>query len=595
MKLLLLLFFLCIVKVIGSLKQNQPSNYFSADKEGHLIWSQLKNNSWVCGSKIRGAILCKRNFHQLKISRCYCIYYDTKNNVSQFGSCFATCFYPSIENYLKLERLPIENASFFNNAICNASYITYRTGRFCGKCMDGYGLAVYSYDFSVCIPCKRYSYRAWLEYFSISLIPLTIFYLVTVLLRINFTSNKLNGVLLVIQVAMSPLNLQLYEAWMNSKKIYPAGRNALRSITGIFGIFNLDFLRDIYPKFCISPDFTILQVTALDFIPALYPFFLIFLTYFLIWLYDKNISFIVRAWKPFKYCLSGYYRQLNVRTSLVETFASFILLSSIKLASVSLTLLMVTHIYDVSGKPWHTSYLYYDSNIEFFGKQHLPYGLLAIFVLIVFVISPVLLMVLYPCTFFHKALNVCGCNSQVLRILMDAFQGSYKTKPRDMRYFSAYYLLLRYTVILITGYIQSTFALPAATIVVISSTFVITLLQPHRNHVHNKLDILAINILAFSFSSTLLMMSIDIYWLYLSNSAFALAQLIIVAYFIGIFIWSLFELKIYGLWHRCKSCFSLTNDVTHNSVEHLTRERLSDDTITEASILIQTNEYQAYT
>ena len=144
MKLLLLYDFLWIIKGIGSLKQNQPSTYLSADKDGHLIWSQLQNNSWVCGSAIRGAILCKRNFHQLKISRCYCIYYDTKNNVSQFGSCFATCFYPSIENYMKLERLPIENASFFNNAICNASYITHRTGRFCGKCMDGYGLAVYS-------------------------------------------------------------------------------------------------------------------------------------------------------------------------------------------------------------------------------------------------------------------------------------------------------------------------------------------------------------------------------------------------------------------------------------------------------------------
>ena len=87
---------------------------------------------------------------------------------------------------------------------------------------------------------------------------------------------------------------------------------------------------------------------------------------------------------------------------------------------------------------------------------------------------------------------------------------------------------------------------------------------------------------------------LDIYWIYLSNSAFVLT-LIIVAYFVGIFIWSLFGRKIYGPWHRCRSCFSLTNDVTHNSVEHLTRERLSDDTITEASVLIHTNEFQAYT
>ena len=48
---------------------------------------------------------------------------------------------------------------------------------------------------------------------------------------------------------MSPLNLQLFEAWMNSKTIYPAQRNALRSITGIFGIFNLDFCVTYIPNF----------------------------------------------------------------------------------------------------------------------------------------------------------------------------------------------------------------------------------------------------------------------------------------------------------------------------------------------------------
>ena len=86
--------------------------------------------------------------------------------------------------------------------------------------------------------------------------------------------------------------------------------------------------------------------------------------------------------------------------------------------------------------------------MEYFGSAHLPYALLAIAISFIFVALPFLLLVIYPCRCFHKCLNYCGLRSQTLHIFMDAFQGSYKTEPRDLRYFSAFYLLLRLLMLL---------------------------------------------------------------------------------------------------------------------------------------------------
>ena len=40
-------------------------------------------------------------------------------------------------------------------------------------------------------------------------------------------------------------------------------------------------------------------------------------------------------------------------------------------------------------------YLYYDASIEYFGKKHLPYVILAVFVALTFILFPLLLLLLY--------------------------------------------------------------------------------------------------------------------------------------------------------------------------------------------------------
>ncbi len=86
---------------------------------------------------------------------------------------------------------------------------TNHEGHFCGRCKEGYGLAacIYSYHYTTCIPCRDYGYKNWIKYFVIALLPLTLFYFLVVILRINVTSSHFNGIVFSLQCLMSPPQL----------------------------------------------------------------------------------------------------------------------------------------------------------------------------------------------------------------------------------------------------------------------------------------------------------------------------------------------------------------------------------------------------
>ena len=198
----------------------------------------------------------------------------------------------------------------------------------------------------------------------------------------------------------------------------------------------------VYPPFCLHPDANIFQILSLDYIVALYPFLLIFMTYVLVTAYDKRYRLVVWMWRPVQRCVQRHRNTWNICTSLIEIFATFILFSSVKILGVSVQILAFTSTQDLAGNKLNDYYTIIDGTIKYFGPAHLPYALLAITISSVFVVLPFLLLAVYPCRCFHKCLNSCGLRSPVLHIFMDAFQGSYRIEPRDLRYFSAVYLLL---------------------------------------------------------------------------------------------------------------------------------------------------------
>ena len=147
--------------------------------------------------------------------------------------------------------------------------------------------------------------------------------------------------------------------------------------------------------------------------------------------------------RPFHGCANCLRSQWDVRTSIVDAFVTFLLLSYVKLLSVSFDLLVPTQVYNINGSSLEL-YLYYDATIEYFGEEHLPYGVLAVFVMLIFIIFPLLLLLLYPMRCFQQCLGCCGIRWHALPIFIDAFQGCYKdgtNGTRDCRYFAAAFFL----------------------------------------------------------------------------------------------------------------------------------------------------------
>ena len=533
-------------------------------------WVKFEDND-VCTCSIHdplGPIKCHKD--SIEIRPCYCLYYDQHLNTTIVGPCLFSC----------RERsdvvVEITTSAKFNNDICNKYGSLHRKGRFCGQCNESYGLAVYSYQYISCVPCQDYGYKNWLKYFAVALLPLTLFYILAVLMSFNVTSSSLNGIVLVIQCLTSPIHMTYTQVITTPHSWTRLTNQALFSITGIS---NLDFFRLLYTPFCLHPNATVFQVLSLDYIVALYPFFLIFMTYALVTAYDKQYRILVWIWKPFKICLHRYQNAFNLKSSLIEVFATFIVLSSVKILGVSFKILSFISTKNVAGKRLDYYVTLYDGT-EYLGPQHLPFAVLAIAFSFIFVILPLFLLAIYPCSCFCRCLNRCRLTCGTLHVFMDAFQGSYRTEPRDMRYFSAFYLFLR--IIMLAQVLMFSYPLVLYTFGILSlvSASIITIFQPYKMASNNTIEPGLLIIMGIYFIST--QDGIMLSWLkyFHQFKVVAVIQeasiLFLELYSILLVLWRLLHLKLKTAFRELKSKWNSTRNYG-GAVEWFDRDLEADE------------------
>ena len=201
----------------------------------------------------------------------------------------------------------------------------------------------------------------------------------------------------------------------------------------------------MYTPFCLHPYTSMLQVLSLDYLIAMYPLALVIITYAVVTLHYNNCKLVVFLWRPFLRCCIRFRRQWDIQNSLVDAFATFLLLSYVKFLNVSSDILTRTILWDDKVIMQRTV-LYYDGTVRYFGEKHLPYAVLAITILIIFTLLPILILCFYPCHWFQQLLNRCHLRCLALHTFMDAFQGCYKNGTdgtRDCHFFSALYLITR--------------------------------------------------------------------------------------------------------------------------------------------------------
>ena len=451
-----------------------------------------------CGSQLHGMVQCNDKTLQVKLLPCYCMTpYAKDPNITVVGACLYRCIHSQAH---KLSYMCKEATSY-------ETELRNRDGQLCGKCTKGFAPPVYSYD-PRCVNCshsEHYTINS-VKYCIIAFLPLTSFFIALVTLRISATSPLLNAFVLVCQVLASPLQVGL--TFIRPSTDQKPLIIVVGMVISLFGFWNLDFFRTLYPPFCLHPNVSTLQVLALDYTIAAYPLLLIVITYCLVELHDRNCKIVVLLWKPFHRCFARFHRQWDIRTSLIEAFASFLLLSYVKFLNVSLYFLLPVYLYNVHGDAMGP-YLYYDGTVEYFGKQHLPYAILAIAVLTTFIILPLLLLCLYPCQRFQKILNFYGLRCQALHTFMDALQGYYKNGTngtRDCRYLSAVYLFVRIIFFVITA-VSLSFSVVLLYFLsgILFSLFVILIavVQPYKYSSYSIIDILLILVIALFYFSAM--------------------------------------------------------------------------------------------
>ena len=443
------------------------------------LWVYCDAGECKCGEIALQTLQC--NVHKNStLSNFNCITYNEKEGLIEVGSCIY-----SVDNDLKerMINLPYtilpREISELNDFMCSETL--NRGGTLCGGCKEGYYPLVYSYD-SRCIQCPN-GKANWWKFALVAFAPLTLLYFVVMFFNINITSSHLHGFVFYSQVVFEPISIRCL---LLDVKNY---LTAFRCIAVLYGIWNLDFFRSIDLGICLETDS--LLTRTLDLSVGIYPLVLMLLTLFLLQLHDRNFRPFVLIWRPFHSVFSFFRRNWDVRTSLIDAFATFFLLSNNKFLSVSIDLLVPVQVYQLNDTG-HLTYswrLYYDATVPYFGHRHLPYAILAIAVAILFVLLPMLLLLLYPFRWFQKFLNLFPVRWYILHTFVDSFQGCYKngTEPgtRDCRWFSSVLLLTYYLLTLIGGVTENTTYFPLAVIVLVLVVILFITVQPYRSIVRH--------------------------------------------------------------------------------------------------------------
>ena len=308
--------------------------------------------------------------------------------------------------------------------------------------------------------------------------PVTLFYFFVVIFKINVTSSRLHGVVVFSQVLSMPAFVR--PVLLTISTTNKLALTTAKVLLAFYSQWNLDLLRSVIPDICLNV--TTLQALALEYVIAFYPFLLIFTSYLFIELYDRKIRLIVAIWKPFQSLLTMFHKSWDIRTSVIDSFATFFVLSYAKILSVTSDILVPTQVYHLGRiKPEYV--VYYSPNTTYFGYHHLPYAILAI-ISVVVVSIPMVAVTLYPSRSFQRFLSLFPLNWHFLRAFVDSWQGYFKDRTEygilDGRWFSAIRLLvyLLWFILFAVTLSDMYFVYATITVLVFSITFIN--IQPYK-------------------------------------------------------------------------------------------------------------------
>ncbi len=121
--------------------------------------------------------------------------------------------------------------------------------------------------------------------------------------------------------------------------------------------------------------------------------------------------------------------------------------------------------------------------------------------MIIFNFLPLFLLCVYPCSCFQKCLNLTGCHSQLLHTFMDSFQGCFRERPRDCRYFAGFYIFLRVANFAILSVLDNILYFWGISLTFILAVVMLAVCKPYKISKRNVMDIVLLSLSTIFFTT----------------------------------------------------------------------------------------------
>ena len=397
-------------------------------------------------------------------------------------------------------RLLPENISDLNDFMCGP---LNRKGYLCSDCIDGFGpsMSIVEHPNS-CYRCTD-NWHGVIVFLIVKLAPVTLFYIIILVFQIRMTSAPMLCFIMYSQLLSLLFSNSSGKVRDPLSQIMFTEVGNLRTVNRVtlvlYGIFNLDFISHAVPPFCVSSYLKLNHRAILGYITAFYPMLLILITWICIELHDRNFRVIVYLWRPFHRCFVRLRRGWDTKNDLIDVFATFFLLSYIKIMYQIIVMVDTVEVatYSLSGDYSFSNYVSsLDNTIGISTTTFISGVILALLIYIAVNLLSVFLIVLYPFRIFRKMLSKLRLNGIALMIFMEKFHFCYRDGldgKRDMRCFSGIYYLLCTFLFIVPNLLNQAFRFDfwfiRGTLFLITA-LVIALCRPYKKMYMNVCDTL---------------------------------------------------------------------------------------------------------
>ena len=370
-------------------------------------WHYYDNDTRLCQCGLH--LNCKEDVVEIRESHC-----ATSAGYRDYYYTGLRLFSHTVNNTNRLFSEMPSDPDMLDDVMCGYSN---RKGLLCGECYEGFGPAIYSLDLK-CVNCSQLSLGyAILSYILLEITPITVFFVLIVLFRFNFTSGPMLGYVVFCQF------LAIYGEG-NGYIIYAASHQTSSLQIGLFlcQFWTMHwFFKPLIPSFCISDKLTAIHIVLLRSVSLAYPIILVFLTSFLIELHSRNNRLFSVFRKPISFVLKKCKVEAVLTSdSVVHAFASFIFLTCITTLSTFLIVLSNTTVYRQDGSVYKYT-VSFDTTVEWGNSLHILTITSAAIPTFFLTFLPLLLLSIYPTRIYrHLSRYISSRKRLVIMVFAEA-------------------------------------------------------------------------------------------------------------------------------------------------------------------------------